>query len=277
MMTYEYSVRNHGDLLERTECEFIESQLPAYEEIWKCFIGHQGNGRMAEIKNISEALNEKRVRFAQHHYTVLESLVLMREIVDAPLLSNPVHTIKEYYKVLNLIMSFQAHAGRVQDNMKACLKAIAKGSSWDTYRKKLTDIYSNRNIFLHGRKVPFMLDKDNLFNIATPKNYPKGSYGCKQGANWESIPYSTMRLAHRELQSDFKEVLIITNQFLDELNIFVSDIINENNLQITNAPDNAHHQIQSLQSIDIQKEYMNFPTASGSMPNSDNPTFDPES
>jgi hypothetical protein len=263
MNPFEYRVRFHDDLLEKHDCDFIGSNFPDYEEVWKRFIGHRGDGRMAEMQNITKQLNEKRVKFALHHYIVFESLVLMHEIVDDHLLSYPVNNIPEFYKILNLIVAFQAHAGRVKDNMKACLKSILCASKWNRYEKKFAGFYTNRNTFLHGRKVPFMLDKDSIFRTTVTNNHSKRRNGTKQDANWESIPLTSMSLIHNQVSDDFVNSGKIVNEFLDELNNLVGKIISNNNLEIFNSKEKAYPQAHISSSMGPQGEDIMIITASG--------------
>lgn len=262
-MTYEYSVRNHGDLLERKECYFIESHLPAYEEIWKRYIGHQGNGRMAEMKNISEALNEQRAQFAQHHYTVLESLVLMREIVDDPLLSSPVHSIIQYYKILNLIMSFQAHAGRVRDNLKNCYDAMGMARPWDKAKEQLQDLWHSRNIFIHGCKVPFMLDEDRLFKSADTSKSSTDTYGYKMDGLWKTKSVTEMTYLHDQLSQAYNELTYTTNNLLEQILSHIKSLISSNSLHINPPNKEAYPKYHISSSMDPQGERIDFFTASG--------------
>ncbi len=228
----EYRVRTHGDLLEMHECEFIETELPSYEEIWKRFIGHQGNGIMAEMTWISPDLDIKRVKFAQHHYTILESLVLMRQVVVDPLLSKPINTMEEYYAILNLIMAFQAHAGRVRDNIEKCYCAIGRCDEWAEMRSKLDVFWETRHIFIHGCKVPFMLDEDKLFRSAETNTSSRKWYGYRIDASWRSITKEEMALVYDLFNCSLQELIVVVNELLFDLLKYVKEFITLHNLSL---------------------------------------------
>lgn len=269
MEIYEYRVRTHGDLLEMHECKFIEEKLPCYEEIWKRFIGHQGNGVMAEMEGITPELDSLRVTFAQHHYTILESLILMRQVVDNPLLSQPVDTIEQYYEILNLIMAYQAHAGRVRDNIEKCYNSIGKCHEWSEKRSKLDEFWETRHIFIHGSKVPFMLDEDKLFRSAEVCTSENKEYGYSIDSSWRSITSTKMRLIYDQFSESHRALVIAVNEMLCDILKYVKAFIELNALSLM-GPSLAQYQQSAISGsmgnqgqMGLDEKDNSFNTASG--------------
>ena len=146
-----WTLKDHGDLLEKQSLVFIETSLPAYQEIWSIFIGHKGNGAMADMKYIPDDIEKKRKEFAQHHYTILESLYFMQLICDEELTKlSEIKDFEQYRKSINQIMAFVGYLGRVIDCMEKCFATISHKNS----RSGLMELYRKRNIVLHGKKFP---------------------------------------------------------------------------------------------------------------------------
>ena len=164
-MTSEYEISAHGDWLEKEAASFIKSSIPYYEEIWKRFIGHQGNGKMADMIRIEETDENSRRSFAQHHYTVLESLYFMKLIVDDVAQTTIIDSFDSYRKTINQIMTFQAYSGRLRDNMGKCFLIMVNNDKSEEVHKRLDTFYHQRHVFIHGKKVPFTIDSDKLFQI----------------------------------------------------------------------------------------------------------------
>ena len=108
----DWSLKKHGDSLERAASIFVSKHLPFYEKIWALFIGHRGDGTMANMKNISPQLEKKRKAFAEHHYTVLESAYFMYTIACNEKNIVSINDFEDYRNLNNSLIAFYAYGGR---------------------------------------------------------------------------------------------------------------------------------------------------------------------
>jgi hypothetical protein len=228
----EYSVKNHGDWLEKQASEFINKNLPAYELIWKNFIGHQGNGHIAEMLNISPDEDSLRINFSQHHYTILESLYFMQCIVDDISITNKVNSFDEYRRIIDQIMAYQAYSGRLRDNMEQCFIIIANQNEANSATERLSTFYQERHVFIHGRKVPFAFDEDKLFKIAPIKITTTSSSGYGKGMPWESINTEETKYLEDEMKKSINDLKPIVNGLLSHLFSFVKKFIDQHYIQL---------------------------------------------
>lgn len=223
MMSYDITL--HGDWLEKEAADFIRCNIPAYEDIWQHFIGHRGDGFIAMMNNISQEDEEKRRNFAQHHYTILESLYFMQCIVDEVSETPVVNDFPTYRKILNQIMAYQAYAGRLRDNMEKCFIIMANKDEADKALQRLEEFYHQRVVFVHGRKVPFAIDQDKLFKIATIKKNTASPLGFGLEMPWEAIDKDDMQYLEDALTSSINELKPIVNDLLSKLYNYVQEFI----------------------------------------------------
>jgi hypothetical protein len=104
----------HGDILERYYASFIRENILAYEEIWMRYIGNNGTAQMIDWPSLDDEEKKKRKLFSQDHYSILESLVCLKRIVETKLFFSP-DKLEEYLDLMNLFFAFQAQAGRIKD------------------------------------------------------------------------------------------------------------------------------------------------------------------
>src|SRR5688572_17273621 len=110
-----WNLKEYGENLEREASEFISIHIPCYERTWSIFIGHKGNGQMADASGISLDADKMRKQFAEHHYTILESIFLMYRIALREQNIKVVTNFDEYCTLLDNTMAFYAHSGRIRD------------------------------------------------------------------------------------------------------------------------------------------------------------------
>jgi hypothetical protein len=232
-MTNNYSISTHGDWLEREAAEFIRCNIPAYENIWRIFIGHQGNGVMAGMNAITRDDEEKRKNFAQHHYTILESLYFMQRIVDDISDTQPIHNFETYRKLLNQIMAYQAYSGRLRDNIKECFTLMAHKDETDEALNRLNEFYHQRHVFIHGRKVPFALDHDLLFKLANIKKDKDSPTGFDSNMPWESMVGEDMVYLEEAITSSINALKPIVNNLLSNLYNYVRNFIQARELSLS--------------------------------------------
>lgn len=147
-----FSIKVHGDILEREYYDFIQQYVPAYELIWKIYIGNDGQNQMIEIPSLSSKEKERRYFFSQYHYTALESLVLM-DITKKRILESKVTNIKENLEVFNYLITYIAHAGRIYD----MVRKMGDKLGIPDLKEDLYKYYQTRNELLHNKKIPYQL------------------------------------------------------------------------------------------------------------------------
>lgn len=232
----DWDISSHGDWLEKSASNLIKENLPAYEEIWKRFIGHDGKGKMVRMLNISPELDKARVDFAEHHYTILESLFLMSHIQKLEEL-NTVKSFEDYTRVLNHLMVYQAYAGRIRDNIKDCFIALNLPDQANDACYRLEEFYSHRHAFVHGKKLPFRIDEANVFHIAKPKSKSTDTLGAGKGFIWEEIGKDEMKAADEYMEESMNALKTLVNSLLEILLQQIKDIIQKNKLVLISPPD----------------------------------------
>jgi hypothetical protein len=206
---------------------------------------------MVGMNNILEKLDQQRIDFAQHHYTVLESIFLMSKIQKMEEL-NTVKNFEDYTRVLNNLMCYQAYAGRVRDNIEKCFIALGFSDLANNACKKLEQFYMHRHVFVHGKKIPFRIDDDNVFHIARPKSRTTDPSGAGKGFLWEEITLDEMKAADEYLEESLEQLMTIVNGLLEELLQLVKTIIEKNKLSLLSPPTNKLPVKTSISSSNIQ-------------------------
>lgn len=117
MKRHDLNIRIHGDSLEREFADLILNNLPAYDLIWKTYIGHDGKGRMLKATGLDEKQEEIRTKFSQYHYTCLESIAGMSIIKDA-VNKREYNNIKDVIQQNNDYVLFHTLAGKIRDSIK---------------------------------------------------------------------------------------------------------------------------------------------------------------
>jgi len=230
----EFKIETHGDWIEQQAASFITSSIPFYEDIWKRFIGHQGNGKMADMVKIEEADDSIRRNFAQHHYTVLESLYFMKLIVADVSQTNAVDSFESYRKTINQVMTFQAYSGRLRDNMGKCFLIMVNSDKAEEVHKRLDAFYHQRHVFIHGRKVPFTIDSDKLFQIPEIKKATIDPIGYGSDMLWEAAQGIKVLYLEDSLKNSLVELTSEVNNLLADLLGHVKQFMQKKNLQIKN-------------------------------------------
>ncbi len=77
----EYNLKEHGDSIERAYSNLIQSNFGTYEDVWKLYIGNKGNDTKADIIGYSKEREEKRQKFSEHTYTILQSVILLHRLI----------------------------------------------------------------------------------------------------------------------------------------------------------------------------------------------------
>lgn len=203
----ELKVSEHGDRIERRYIDIINERLPAYSLIWSMYVGNDSKGRIPQVTGLSEPEKEKREKFSQAHYTCLESVIGMYEIIEATKY-NQYYEISDYIRQNNDFMAFMAHLGRIRDNVKRMGELFGIPSLY----LSLSEYYQERNTVLHGAKVPFMLkEQGQVMLIANLK-----------GTGVESTAWHDKMVWSKFYKDDYKEIA----RYLDETYNEVTNILN---------------------------------------------------
>lgn len=217
----------NGDLLESKFCDYIRSNIPAYEDIWGRYIGHDGYGKMITISHLSNDGSSKRTNFAEFNYTVLESILCMKLISEKALL---ITDIDSYLETMNYFISFQSHAGRIRDNVKGMLNLIIPEKS-NELLQLLEDFYQQRNNILHGRKLPIRLE-EGLILIPAIQGNEEHSNKWNSKMKWEEIVQTDLRFISDYLVETLQETCSKVNSIFYNLVEPIKKIIDTNKIEI---------------------------------------------
>lgn len=192
---------------------------------------------MANMKNINETDEKLRINFAQHHYTVLESLFFMKLIVEDESQTRQINSFDSYRKTINQIMAYQAYSGRLRDNIEKCFSIIGSNAEALSSQDKLDRFYKERHVFIHGRKVPFAIDADQLFKISKIKKDTIDRTGYGLEMPWEKIENEDLDYLEDSLKNSFEDLTVVVDGLLSNLLTLVIDFIKDK--QLTLDPPNS--------------------------------------
>jgi len=231
-MKKEYSISENGDWLEREAADFIKINIPSYEQIWRLFIGNNGKAKIARMEGIELSQEKERIKFSQHHYTILESLYFMYKIWEDESKLNQILDFNSYRRALNQLIAFQAYSGRLRDNIVSCFQTIDCKHSVAKVEERFEKFYHSRNIFLHGRKVPLSLDDDNLFRIAKVKDLNTSNLGFGFDTPWDSISSVDTEYFVDAYKNAIDELIPMVEGILSNLLGEVKNYVSKHNLKL---------------------------------------------
>lgn len=207
----ELKVSEHGDRIERRYIDIINERLSAYSLIWSMYVGNDSKGRIPEVTGLSDPEKEKREKFSQAHYTCLESVIGMYEIIDYSTKYNQYYEIPDYIRQNNDFMAFVAHMGRIRDNVKKMGELFGIPS----LHLKLEEYYQERNTVLHGAKVPFMLkEQGQVMLIANLKGTGVANTVWHDKMVWSKFYKDDYKEIAKYLAETYNEVTSILNSCL---------------------------------------------------------------
>ncbi len=218
----------NGDELEKKYTDLIRSNIPNYEEIWKRYIGNDGSANIVQITSLNTEEETKRKRFAQYHYTLLESTVCIKIIVDE-ITELKIDNIDNYLKSNNLFISFQAHAGRIRD----CIKKLGEQCGKPNLFQKIDEFYKCRSQILHGCKIPFIL-LDSEYLIPQIKGIEDNPKKWDDTMDWKDIEVDDYQFIVDYLKGTYDELVGKLNGCLSELLSYVKTIVENKNIDYEN-------------------------------------------
>jgi hypothetical protein len=202
------SLRQDGDPLEREYADFIESRLPAYAQLWADYIGNDGTSGLPYRGELSDEVNERREYTAQDLYTALVCVICAMRLVDK---KSSVTSLTEYLDVIDRLVGYYAHIGRLRD----CLKHVGKRWELPKLAVPMEEIYQQRNSSLHDPLSPMT----ELYGrpAFVP---PRGGLDPKQWgpkSKWSESNRLTFEGVDQYLCEDFDSLLRTLNSILARL------------------------------------------------------------
>ena len=209
MITTQPDISKHGDVLEKEYNELLLGKLLAYVEIWKHYIGNDGTGRLIEMPNLDDQETKNREMFSQYHYSAFESLVGMKLVVDSV---DEIESIEDYIRANNEFLAFQAHAGRIHD----VIAKMGYHFGFNDLNKKLKDYYQQRNVILHGCKIPFIFIEMLLAipPIMGSEEQPEKWHLKK---SWNEVRDEDYAILSEYLEETFESITVLLNNALNRL------------------------------------------------------------
>lgn len=220
----------NGDYLEFNYKDTIRQLIPNYEVIWGSFIGHYGNGRMIPLKELTSEEKETRENFAEYFYTCMESIVCINHIAEG-CTTLDITKPAEYLDLLNLFISFQAHAGRIKDNAKKSLILYFEKNKVDNLISRLDDVYEQRNQVLHNKKLPIRIE-DSLVLIATPMGKENSLEKWNSKMNWSKFQESNFNFLSDYLKTTKDEICKIYNDLIGNMIEPILAIVKEKEINL---------------------------------------------
>lgn len=230
-----WDIRIHGDGLERKYADFIEKEFHTYKQIWELFIGNKGNATIADMENISNELNEERIRFSELLYTCLESLICLKILTDS---SNngeehvPNLSIQELLKTKNNIILYFAHIGRINDMIHDIFKLkkqFLKGCDINKLTNELKEFKNLRKRVLHNKIIPFKVE-NGLFKIKSISEVIK-----HPTSPWSTIISSKDLIPYDDLFSDvFVKLVKVLNNIQETFLCQIESLVKEKKLALSN-------------------------------------------
>lgn len=207
----------HGDAIERSYSDFIESRLPGYIKIWESYIGHDGKGNYLEINNIGQDEKDRRNLFVQYHYTCLESIVSMNEIIGEmkhlrKVSLSDAEGIRSYIGCFNLFIAFYAHSGRIKD----LVEKMALSWGQKDLGKDFNEFYQQRNNVLHESKLPVAFIAEAIA-ILPPEGEEEDKKKWGGERIWANANEDDFEFINEYLTRFFEEILNRLNSFLQAL------------------------------------------------------------
>lgn len=228
-----YIIKDHGDPLEKEAAEFIKNKFPYYAEVWRLFIGHKGDGTKAEMPGYSSP--DKRDRFSEHTYTILESAYVIDEIIQSKTFEHPIINFKDYLEFNKSFILFFAYLGRIKDNLERASTVMMNAHQGKEIKAKLDGFYQARNVVLHGRKLPFSLDEFGIIKIpALFRGIGRNIaiWGDKENT-WPDYVKFQDELAADTVEILFKELMELVNNEFANFYSYLKDHLKQEQLNLS--------------------------------------------
>ena len=146
-----------GDQIERQEADWIRTHISPYEEIWGRYIGNDGSNNALELVTGSSEFISHRDKFNQCHYSILISLLILRQESERYQENLGIATTPQsYLDIVRDLTGFMAQVGRLRDLFEAISNCLGMGKSlWERF----DDFYKSRSTVIHGSVVPMKIEE----------------------------------------------------------------------------------------------------------------------
>jgi hypothetical protein len=222
-----FKLEFHGDSLERAYADFICQRFPVYEEIWKIYIGNNSKAKIIALDHLEPNLSANRVQFSEYNYSCLESIILLKRIVDRYLVERVLNNIEEYLDSQNDFLLFQLHLGRIKDLVEKMGVIINKKG----IEKELNEYYQQRNTVIHGKKLPFIFI-EGVLGIPIPKGQDEDIGKWSSDKNWDDVDANSFELISEFYKVTFDNLLICLNKVYFNILTSIKSIVQVNNIEI---------------------------------------------
>lgn len=204
-----------GDYLEVNSKDTIRQLLPNYEIIWGKYIGNDGSGKMIYIEGLTGEENINRIKFSEHFYTCMESIICMKYLSDS-IKPIDIQVHSDYINLINSFMAFHAHAGRVRDNACNILSLYFKKERVVELIVQLEEIFNQRHQVLHGKKIPFRLVEGiPVFMQPMGKDFNPEKWNSSM--NWAEFNNSPLACIDEYMKSTINEISKAYNNIIGNL------------------------------------------------------------
>ena len=228
-----YNLKDNGDLLEKTYSDFIVPHFPTYEKVWQLYIGNIGNNTKAKIPGYPLEREEKRQKFSEHTYTILQSVILMNRLLEKKVFEKTPNELDKKLDLHENILLFFSHVGRIRDNITdaaACLDNINIKKIEDQF----DELYHKRHIPIHGRIIPITFKRSGEVEMPVLSKNDEDPTGWNHKINnWPDIlhmPSESINSATQQLFCELMPLLVdIFGRFAD----CISEELNSKGLKLT--------------------------------------------
>jgi len=225
----ELDISKHGDNLEKEYSDFIRTNIPNYEEIWKRYIGNDGNNHLIKVVNLSPEEERDREFFSQFNYTALESFISIYE-TQCELREFKVdlnNKVKSLLKLFNSFILFWALIGRFNDNIKKIQDILNKIN----LISDLYDFYQARNQILHDRKIPYLIIDEEIM-IPTVLTSTQTDQDWNEWKSWFDMNPDRYVTFSEALEKTYLALLKTYNSILSKILDRVKDICKDNSIAL---------------------------------------------
>lgn len=198
-------ITKHGDALEKEFSYLILDKIPKYNLIWKKYIGHDGSGKMLPPIGLSDKQKEKRVLFAEYHYTILESVIGIHVIIFKSD-EYSFKSVKDLILQNNDIISFHAHVGRIRD----CIKKIGELFSNNGLYLRFDKCWKERCAVLHSKKLPMAII-DGIYLVLKDAELIEDN---KQVQSWNDCDADDFNFLSDYLKTTYESIINEVNSSL---------------------------------------------------------------
>ena len=226
----EYTLKDHGDIIELNNAEFIIEKLPSYNAIWTTYIGNDGRANLPPISNFTDEQQKKREKTNQYIYTALESTICMKRACEYfinrtdLLIDEGTTSYEDYIRDIETLNSFWLHLGKVRDSFSKL------GDVWGDKRfaSKFQNQYERRSNTLHEAKLPTAYI-DGLILVAKPGAGDENKV-WKKNSKWTDLNINDLVEVTDLLQNILDESIVLQEGHLASANTqWIKNELKQNN------------------------------------------------